>query len=91
MDEQRSVRSDLLPFDEGNALMEGTPVDTADGDVLGTVAADAGDRFKISAPLAPDYWLPRSLIAGVAPGGDLVVSVGHDQLDDAKVEGPEEA
>ena len=81
----------LLPFSTDTPLMEGTPVDAADGEVLGTVAEDAGDRFKISAPLAPDYWLPKASIAGMAPGGDLVVSVGSEEIDQAKIAGPEQS
>jgi hypothetical protein len=81
----------LLPLPPDGPWLEGTPVEAADGEVLGTVGAHAGDRFKINAPLAPDYWLPKSAIAGMAPGGDLVVSLPSDEIDDAKIPGPEEA
>jgi hypothetical protein len=47
---------------------------------------DAGDRFKVAAMLAPDYWLPKDAIAGIAPGGDLVVRVEADDIDDIKLE-----
>ena len=92
VEENRPLREgDLLPFAMDTPLMEGTPVEAADGEVLGTVAEEAGDRFKISAPLAPDYWLPKASIAGVAPGGDLVVSVRSEEIDQAKVPGPDQA
>jgi len=90
-DENRTGgEEDLLPFSMDTPLMEGTPVEAADGAVLGTVAEDAGDRFKISTPLAADYWLPKASIAGMAPGGDLVVSVRSEEIDEAKVSGPDE-
>lgn len=71
------------------SLMIGTAVVTEEGDALGTVGEVAADRFKISALLARDYWLPRDLISGVAPGGDLVVAASKDELDGVTVEPPE--
>lgn len=82
--------SGLLPVSSQAPLMLGTPVVAADGEVLGTVGEDAGDRFKVAAPLAEDYWLPKEAIAGMAPGGDLVVSAEKDDLDEAKVAAPDE-
>ncbi len=64
--------------DSGPAL--GLPVLTPSGDVLGTVAEVTEDRFKVSAPLARDYWLPITAITGQAPGGDLVISAVRDDL-----------
>lgn len=81
----------LIPIATDAPLMIGNPVVAADGDVLGTVDEDAGDRFKVAAPMAEDYWLPRHLIAGMAPGGDLVVSVDKESLDSAKLAAPDEA
>jgi len=89
-DPNESDDAELLPFAADAPLMVGLPVDAADGQTLGTVAEDAGDRFKIAAPLAPDYWLPRSLIAGMAPGGDLVVSVSSVDIDDVKLPDPDD-
>jgi hypothetical protein len=80
----------LLPIDEGTPLMVGMPVVASDGESLGTVDGVAGDRFKVAALLAQDYWLPRNLIAGMAPGGDIVVAVRQDDVDAAKVDGPDE-
>ncbi len=89
--EERGERWEyLIPFDEGAPLMVGTPVVASDGESLGTVDGVAADRFKVAALLAPDYWLPRRLITGMAPGGDIVVSVLQDELDAAKVEAPDE-
>ena len=77
---------DLLPFSADSPLMTGTPVVDEDGEALGTVGEDAGDRFKVAAPMAPDYWLPKSAIAGIAPGGDLVLSVEADDLDEIRLD-----
>lgn len=73
----------------GDMLAEGLPVVTEDGDALGVVGEVAADRFKVRTPMAPDYWLSRDFIAGIAPGGDLVVAVTRDTLDQAKVDAPE--
>jgi hypothetical protein len=79
----------LLPVDIDAPLMFGLPVVASDGEVLGTVDEDAGGRFKVAAPMATDYWLPKQLIAGMAPGGDLIVSVDRHTLDAAKVAEPD--
>jgi hypothetical protein len=70
-------------------LTAGVPLVTVDGETLGTIGAVAADRIKVSAPLAADYWLPISHLAGIAPGGDIVVSVPRDQIDRIKVGPPE--
>lgn len=70
-------------------LEAGTPVVTSDGEALGTVGEVRGGRLRVAAPLAPDYWLPLILITGVAPGGDLVLSVTKDEVEDVKI-GPED-
>ena len=72
-----------------DGLMIGLPVVTEDGDILGTIAEDSIDRFKVSAPMAADYWLPKSVIAGIAAGGDLLVNVDDDDLDQHKVDAPD--
>lgn len=79
----------LLPVDADAPLMFGLPVVAADGEVLGTVDEDVAGRFKVAAPMAADYWLPKNLIAGMAPGGDLIVSVDKHTLDAAKVAEPD--
>jgi hypothetical protein len=84
---EETSAGDLLPFSADSPLMPGTPVVDVDGEALGTVGEDAGDRFKVAAPMAPDYWLPKDAIAGIAPGGDLVIRVEADDLDEIKLEG----
>ncbi|MGD9893357.1 MAG: hypothetical protein AB7R89_14355 [Dehalococcoidia bacterium] len=79
----------LLPIAVDAPLMIGTPLVAVDGEVLGTVDEDVGGRFKVAAPMAADYWLPKHLIAGMAPGGDLIVSVDKHTLDAAKVAEPD--
>ena len=90
-DDDELRRADLLPFSAETPMMTGAPVVDEDGETLGTVDVDAGDRFKVATMLAPDYWLPKSAIIGIAPGGDVVVGVEHDDLDEVKVEAPDEA
>ena len=79
----------LLPIAGDGPLMIGTPVVALDGEVLGTVSEDVGERFKVAALMATDYWLPKQLLAGMAPGGDLIVSVDRHSLDAAKVAAPD--
>ena len=87
MSENEEMGTDeLLPFSADSPLMIGTPVVAADGETLGTVGEDAGDRFKVAAPMAPDYWLRKDVITGVAPGGDLVVGAEADDLDEIKLD-----
>lgn len=76
--------------DTDRPLVAGMPLVTVDGDVLGTVGEVAADRFKVAAPMAPDYWLPLDAITGMAPGGDLVVGYTQDELDRVKLDGPGE-
>jgi hypothetical protein len=84
-----SEEQSLLPIAVDAPLMIGLPVVAADGEVLGTVDEDVAGRFKVAAPMAADYWLPKQLIAGMAPGGDLIVSVDRHTLDAAKVAEPD--
>jgi hypothetical protein len=87
MPDSDAIRQDeLLPFSPDTPLMEGMPVVDEDGEPLGTVGEDATDRFRVAAPLAPDYWLPKNLIIGMAPGGDIVVGVEADDIDEVKID-----
>jgi len=86
----REIPQVVEPYPEGAPLMEGLPVVSADGESLGTVAEEAEDRFRVAAPLAPDYWLPKEAIAGLAAGGDLVLSLPEDAIDGHKLEAPAE-
>jgi sporulation protein YlmC with PRC-barrel domain len=70
-------------------LEAGTPVVTSDGEALGTVGEVRGDLLRVAVPLAPDIWVQLYLIAGEAPGGDLMLSVTKDELEDIRLE-PEE-
>lgn len=71
----------------GEAPVMGAQIVTSDGVVLGTVAEIAPDRFKVSAPLEPDYWLRTRRIAG-APGGIIQMDFRHEQLGGEKEIGP---
>ena len=64
----------------------GTPLVTEDGEPIGTVADVQADQFKVNAPFERDYWLPIGLIAGTAPGGDLIVGVSRAELDGEKLD-----
>ena len=65
-------------FDE---TMLGYPVFTEDGTQLGKVKEVQGDRFKVDAPMQPDFWLSTSAIAS-ASGGQVMLSVNSDRLDE---------
>lgn len=75
-----------LTGQSGEPDIVGLPLVTADGEALGTIGEVQDDRIRVSAPLARDYWLPRDLLAGTAAGGDLVVNVYKDDLEDAKLQ-----
>jgi uncharacterized protein (TIGR02271 family) len=65
-------------------LAEGLPVVTADGEPLGTVGAIDADRFQVRIPLGGDLWLPRDTVSGMAPGGDIALTVTRDEVEASK-------
>lgn len=72
--------------DAGNGeLAVGLPVVTRDGEPLGTIGEIESDRFRVSALMAADYWLPRGAVMGMAPGGDIQVNATKDTLDTIKI------
>ena len=89
-DESTPGAREFVPLPLDQPLMDGTPVVASDGESLGTVAEVATDRFKVAVPLARDYWLPRLTIAGMAPGGDIVLTISSDQVAHAHVPAPGE-
>jgi uncharacterized protein (TIGR02271 family) len=71
--------------DDGEGpLAEGVPVVTADGEPLGTVGEIAEDRFQVRIPLGGDLWLPRDTVSGMAPGGDIKLTVTRDEVEASK-------
>lgn len=90
-DESMPGAENFVPLPLDQPLMEGTPLVAADGEALGTVSEVAADRFKVAVPLARDYWLPRLMIAGIAPGGDIVLTIPSDEVEAAHLPGPNEA
>jgi uncharacterized protein (TIGR02271 family) len=65
-------------------LAEGVPVVTADGEPLGTIGEIAEDRFQVRIPLGGDLWLPRDAVSGMAPGGDIILTVTRDEVEASK-------
>ena len=65
--------------------VEGAEVLTADGDRLGKVAEVRGDRFKVDAPMSPDYWLPVINVSSTT-GGVVNVTFAKSALDDYKID-----
>lgn len=72
---------------QGEGPVVGASVVSADGHQLGTVAEIGAGRFKVSAPLQPDYWLATARITG-APGGVIQMDFAHEHLAGAKMVGP---
>jgi hypothetical protein len=67
--------------------MVGQEIYTHDGDHIGKVKEVHGDRFKVDAPMQPDYWLPTNAIG--QPAGDrLTLTFAKDQLGEYKIDGP---
>jgi hypothetical protein len=89
VDESTPGAQNFVPIPLETPLMDGTPVVAADGESLGTIAEVATDRFKVAVPLARDYWLPRLTIAGMAPGGDIVLTLTSDQVEHAHIPAPD--
>lgn len=54
----------------------GARVITADGQDVGAVKEILGYYFKVDAPMAPDYWLPASLIRSSDPAA---ITLGADR------------
>ncbi|MBX7110231.1 MAG: hypothetical protein K1X87_00050 [Dehalococcoidia bacterium] len=54
----------------------GARVLTADGQDVGAVKEILGYYFKVDAPMAPDYWLPASLIRS---SDQSVITLGADR------------
>ncbi len=57
----------------------GTRVCSSDGHELGTVKDMVGAYFKIDAPMAPDYWLPRNVVRS-ADQSQLILDITREEL-----------
>jgi hypothetical protein len=57
----------------------GTRVRSSDGEDIGQVKEILGRYFKIDAPMAPDYWLPRSVVRS-ADQSELVLDITREEL-----------
>lgn len=73
-----------------DALVPGTRIISADRKFIGRVDTVADDRFKVSAPFAPDYWLAIERVKGRTARGDLVMDFPIGDLDEALLPGPAE-
>lgn len=78
--------------DEGTTLQEGMfdlyeemPVMTYDGQELGLVRDVEAERFRVDAPLQPDYWLSRDDVLSVIPEERVTLRFEHAELDDRKL------
>lgn len=59
-------------------VQPGMSVFGTSGDVIGTVKEVEADRFKLDAPLRPDYWLPFSAITEASSGAIRVDETRKD-------------
>jgi hypothetical protein len=66
----------------------GTPVFTRDNEKLGEVKEFRGDAFKVSAEMAPDYWLPTACLTASSAAGTVVVDATQDRIGDLKIDEP---
>jgi len=57
----------------------GARVRSSDGHDLGEVKDIVGPYFKVDAPMAPDYWLPRSVVRS-AGQSELVLDITQEEL-----------
>jgi len=57
----------------------GTPIRSSDGEHLGEVRELLGRYFKVNARMAPDYWLPRSVVQ-IADQFELILNVTKEEL-----------
>ncbi len=68
-------------------LQAGMPVVTSDGEALGTIKEIRTGRFKVDAPMAPDYWLDRETVMDMTAEG-YILSFERDRLDEMKRSDP---
>jgi hypothetical protein len=69
----------------GADVRPGAEILTADGERIGTVKEAFGDRFKVDAPLKPDFWLSCSIIESATPTS-VMTTFPKDRLGDYKLE-----
>lgn len=74
-------------MDHTRTLTVGAPVYSRDGDQIGTVKEVRGQFFKVDAPMAPDFWM-RTDAVGSSDGGQVMLSVGKDQIEEYKATDP---
>ncbi|MCC6381729.1 MAG: BON domain-containing protein [Dehalococcoidia bacterium] len=53
----------------GQQMISGQPVYALDGTMVGTVKDVEAGRFKVDAPMRPDYWLGRDAVASMGRDG----------------------
>lgn len=76
-----------MTMDPITEIKPGLPVHTVDGDRLGDVKEVQGDRFKVSAPLQPDYWLRVDDVQAFTIER-VTLEFAKDQLGSHKVDAP---
>ncbi len=80
-----------MTFDgDDGRVTPGCAVFTQDGDQIGRVKEVRGRYFKVDAPLRPDYWLSRDVVAAATPSA-VTLAVGKEQLGHVKLDAPDEA
>ena len=67
----------------------GSPVYTAEGELVGKVKNVWGLQFEVDVPYAPDYWLSTTAVATVQPTG-LYLRYGADVVSRMAVPPPAE-
>jgi hypothetical protein len=69
-----------------------TPVYTQAGDKIGKVKEVRGQAFKIETGLLQkDYWLAGESVAEAVPDEVVTLAMDKNQIDDHKIDEPQEA
>jgi hypothetical protein len=82
-----------VPYHEEASVMSmdtfefivGTPVRSSDDEELGTVKELVGPYFKVSAPMAPDYWLSRDVVRS-SDQEQVILGITREELGGYEVE-----
>jgi hypothetical protein len=77
-------------YERPKVIIPGCEIFVPHGEKIGVVAEVRGDRFRVAAPLMPDYWLSEAAV-DFTDEGRVTLKANLEDLDEYRVKESEAA
>ena len=77
-------------YERPKVIIPGEEIYVPHGDRIGVVAEVRGDRFRVAAPMMPDYWLSEDAVA-FTEDGRVFLGANLEELDQFRLDEPRAA